>query len=201
MHLDILFSFGLLALSSAAPTGGSGTKSALLASTVSPTYLNPTIATAEPTSKPGQKLPPLLPAIHWDHAGSKLEHLAPQSEHALYFSSHGVSDPRLQHAFSHFNATWQKHVVILDHSTLIQSVECSVGGIAIEFTSNTAYEYAKKAWPSDSDFMLVRLGVEHSFLDLTANLLRLHTPTAAASWRTMFAASGKSTISPTCQTN
>ena len=156
MHRNILFSFGLLAVSSAAPAGDSATKSALLASTTSPTYLNPTIATALPMSEPGRKLPPLLPAIHWDHAGSKLEHLAPQLEHALYFSSHGVSDPRLKHAFSHFNATWQNTVVILDHSTLVRSVGCSVGGIAVEFTSNSAYEYAKNSWPEDSDFMLVQ---------------------------------------------
>ena len=155
MHIKVLAALGLLAFSNAAPTGGSRASTTLLALATSPIWVNSSLAvpTAEPTKEPI----PLLPAIHWDHDGDDLKLLAPQSEHALYFTSQGVSDPRLEHAFAHLNATWQKNVVILDHSNLVQSVGCAARGIAVEFANTKAYEYAKKTWPSDDDFMLVRI--------------------------------------------
>ena len=152
MHIKFLVPLGLLAFSNGAPAGGSGPDTALLATTTSPTWIDSSLAA--PTREPTHEQPPLLPAIHWDHSGNDLQHLAPQSEHALYFSSHGVSDPQLEHAFAHFNATWQKNVVVLDHSNLVRSIGCAVGGVAVEFTNTRAYEYAKKMWPSN-DFMLV----------------------------------------------
>jgi hypothetical protein len=191
MYFDILVSLGLLAFSNAAPTGTSRAETTLLATATSPTWIDSSLAL--PTAEPTQEQPPLLPAIHWDHVGNELQHLAPQSEHALYFSSHGVSDPRLEHAFAHFNATWQKNVVVLDHSNLVRSVGCAVSGIAVEFANTKAYEYAKKTWPSDNDFMLV--GVVKACHVLMGTLIRCrrHTPTDVGSRKT-FAASGKSAI-------
>jgi len=146
VYFKILAFLGLFALSNAAPAG-------VVQSSPSPTTDS---GLAVYTEQPTQEHPPLLPAVHWEHVGDDYGHLAPQSEHALYFSSHGLSDPRVEHAFAHFNATWQKAVVIADHSDHVRSVGCAAGGVAIQFTNKEAYQYAKKTWPSNDDFMLVR---------------------------------------------
>ena len=112
---------------------------------------------ATPSAHVPLERPPLLPAVKWNQPRGDIQKLAPRTEHELYFSSHGISDPSLRHAFADFNASWTKEVVILDQSSWIENVTCVDGDISIEFAGQKGYDFARSTWSDNKDFLLVRI--------------------------------------------
>ncbi|KAL9595333.1 MAG: hypothetical protein Q9219_006510 [cf. Caloplaca sp. 3 TL-2023] len=98
--------------------------------------------------------PVLLPAVHWNHDKADLQHLLPTDTHKLYYSTGGVADPNVEHAFAHLSANLAHPAVILDHSHFIESVKCQGHNLEISFSHIEAYAFAKEAWVSVEHFVL-----------------------------------------------
>ncbi|KAL9635551.1 MAG: hypothetical protein Q9204_002587 [Flavoplaca sp. TL-2023a] len=96
----------------------------------------------------------LLPAVHWNHDMSELQHLVPVNSHKLYYTADGVADPTLEHSFAHLDTAMAQPAVILDHSSKIDSVRCQEHDLKIVFTDQEAFAFAQKAWASEKDFLL-----------------------------------------------
>ncbi|KAL8669726.1 MAG: hypothetical protein Q9168_005695 [Polycauliona sp. 1 TL-2023] len=96
----------------------------------------------------------LLPAVHWNHDKSDLQHLVPVDSHKLYYSANGVADPTLEHAFGHLEAAMAHPAVILDHTDHIKSVQCRGHDLEIIFTDHEAFAFAQTAWAKEKDFLL-----------------------------------------------
>ncbi|KAL8657415.1 MAG: hypothetical protein Q9226_001929, partial [Calogaya cf. arnoldii] len=99
--------------------------------------------------------PVLLPAVHWDHDHGDLSHLAPTQSHNLYYTSAGVSDPYLEHAFAKVSTQLHHPAVVLGHSGYVGAVRCQGHHLNITFTDHEAFEYARTSWASVPSFLLV----------------------------------------------
>ncbi|KAL9636798.1 MAG: hypothetical protein Q9204_002117 [Flavoplaca sp. TL-2023a] len=111
----------------------------------------PTGQAVDPDSLPQKAL---LPAVHWNHDMSELQHLVPVNSHKLYYTADGVADPTLEHSFAHLDTAMAQPAVILDHSSKIESVRCQEHDLKIVFTDQEAFAFAQKAWASEKDFLL-----------------------------------------------
>ena len=115
-----------------------------------PSDSSPTnVAPAPPP--PGQTL---IPAAGPDHDANDLTHLEPATSGNLYYANN--KDTSLSHMFASLDLEYTKPAVVLENSAYIFNVTCATDGLALTFTSDQGYDYAKTQWPTfGGDFILV----------------------------------------------
>lgn len=65
------------------------------------------------------------------------------------------ADPLVEHVFAQISTNMSHPSVVLEHSDYVQSVVFKSGSFDIKFKTKKAFEYAKTAWSSVPNFVLV----------------------------------------------
>lgn len=98
--------------------------------------------------------PTLSPAVPYNHDLGKIEHLNPSDNCAIHYTDSGVDSPTKQQIFASMNATFAYPAVVLQHSSLINNVTCTEGGLSLQLATQEALAYCKQNW-SSSKIILV----------------------------------------------
>ena len=67
----------------------------------------------------------------------------------------GCLDPATWHKFAQLSSNLTYPAVVLEHSSHVKAVTCQGHDLSVDFTDTTALKYAKKAWASAPNFVLV----------------------------------------------
>ncbi|RDW58463.1 hypothetical protein BP5796_12393 [Coleophoma crateriformis] len=88
----------------------------------------------------------LAPNVHWSVDTNDVNNLIPSFSSDLYYASAPTIDAGVVHDFAVVNGSNTYPAIVLDHSSLISSIQCGTSKMVISFSNSEAFSIVQNTW-------------------------------------------------------